>query len=272
MKKTISIELKDPALTLAARIVYGQRKAWGELTYSPLCLSFMRPRSWDKGMNRPLPLIVWLCGGAFIEMDRNIWIPELAWFAKRGYAVASVDYSTSYRSRYPENAEDIKLAIRYMKSRAEEFGIDPRRIAIMGESAGGYLSAFCALTGKDKGYDTGGYEDYTSEVRAAVPWYPPARMAEMNISPEKLIVPHDIANYADLTKLVKPGAPPFLILHGNNDGLVPLSQGELLYEALEKERVPVDMYVIDGADHGDTAFLQTEVKELIFEFLEKTIA
>jgi acetyl esterase/lipase len=272
MKKTITVALKDPALTLAAQIVYGQRKAWGELTYSPLHLSFMRPRSWDRGMNRPLPLIVWLCGGAFIEMDRNIWIPELVWFARRGYAVASVDYSTTYRSRYPENAVDIKLAIRYMRAHAAEFGIDPQRIAIMGESAGGYLSAFCALTGRDKGYDTGGYEDYSSEVQAAVPWYPPARMTEMDISPEKLIVPHDIANYADLTKLAKPGAPPFLILHGNRDGLVPLRQGELLYEALEKAQVPVDMYIIEGADHGDTAFLQTEVKELILEFLEKTIA
>jgi acetyl esterase/lipase len=223
----------------------------------------MRPR---EGGN--FPLIVWLCGGAFTEVDRGVWIPDLAWFAKRGYAVAGLDYSTAYRSRFPEQAEDIKLAIRFLRAHAADYGIDGGRIALMGESAGGYLSAFCALTGKDRSFDKGGYGDFSSEVQAAVPWYPPVRMAEMDTSLEKSSLPHDIANYADITACISAAAPPFLILHGDADDLVPLSQGELLYDSLQKAGLDADMAVLEGAVHGDPAFVQEEVKQIILDFLE----
>ncbi|MDR0643136.1 MAG: alpha/beta hydrolase [Treponema sp.] len=263
MKKIITVKVTEPSVALAAEIVYGHRPAWGTLSYRPLKLNFMRPR---EGGN--FPLIVWLCGGAFTEVDRGVWIPELAWFAKRGYAVAGVDYSTAYRSRFPEAAEDVKLAIRFLKAHAAEYGIDGGRIALMGESAGGYLSALCGLTGKDRAFDKGGYEDFTSEVQAAIPWYPPVRMAKMNTSLEKSSLPHDIANYADLSALIPSAAPPFLILHGSGDDLVPLSQGELLYDSLQKAGLEADMIVLEGASHGDTAFIQEEVKQIILEFLE----
>jgi acetyl esterase/lipase len=210
---------------------------------------------------------VWLCGGAFTEVDRGVWIPDLVWFAKRGYAVAGVDYSTAYRSRFPEAAEDVKLAIRFLKAHAAEYGIDGGRIALMGESAGAYLSAFCGLTGKDRAFDKGGYGDFNSEVQAVIPWYPPVRMAEM-VSLEKSSLPHDIANYADITTCISAAAPPFLILHGSGDDLVPLSQGELLYDSLQKAGLEADMFVLEGASHGDTAFVQEEVKQIILKFLE----
>jgi acetyl esterase/lipase len=201
-------------------------------------------------------------------MDRGVWIPDLAWFAKRGYAVAGVDYSTAYRSRFPDAAEDIKLAIRFLRAHAGEYGLDPRRVALMGESAGGYLSAFCALTGADRAFDKGGYENYGSEVQAAIPWYPPVRMPEMDTGLDKSFLPHDIGNYADLSALVGAGAPPFLILHGSADTLVPLSQGELLYDSLRRAGLDADMAVLEGAAHGDPAFVQDEVKQIILEFLE----
>ncbi|MDR2747450.1 MAG: alpha/beta hydrolase [Treponema sp.] len=266
MKRTIRVEVKEPSVALAAEIVYGHRPAWGNLSYRPLKLNLMRPR---EGGN--VPLIVWLCGGGFTEVDRGVWIPDLAWFAKRGYAVAGVDYSTAYRSRFPEAAEDVKLAIRFLKAHAAEYGIDPGRIALMGESAGGYLCALCALTGKDRTFDKGGYEDYDSEVQAAIPWYPPVRMAKMDTSLEKSSLPHDIANYTDITARIGTAAPPFLILHGSGDTLVPLSQGELLYDSLEKAGLDADMVVLEGAAHGDTAFVQEDVKRIILEFLEAKI-
>jgi acetyl esterase/lipase len=263
MKKTITVRITEPSVALAAEIVYGHRYAWGNLSYRPLRLNFMRPR---EGGN--LPLIVWLCGGAFTEVDRGIWIPELVWFAKRGYAVAGIDYSTAYRSRFPEAAEDIKLAIRFLKAHAAEYGIDGGRIALMGESAGGYLSAFCGLTGKDRAFGQGEYGDFNSEVQAVIPWYPPVRMAEMDTSLEKSSLPHDIANYPDLSARIPSAAPPFLILHGSGDSLVPLSQGELLYDSLQRAGLDADMLVLEGASHGDTAFVQGEVKQIILEFLE----
>jgi acetyl esterase/lipase len=266
MKRTIRVEVTEPSVALAAEIVYGHRLAWGNLSYRPLKLNLMRPRG---GKN--LPLIVWLCGGAFTEVDRGVWIPDLAWFAKRGYAVAGVDYSTAYRSRFPESLEDVKLAIRFLRSHAGDYGIDGGRIALMGESAGGYLCALCALTGKDRSFDTGGYEDQGSEVQAAIPWYPPVRMAEMDTSLDRSLLPQDIANYPDITARIDAAAssaPPFLILHGSADDLVPLSQGELLYDSLQKAGLEADLVVLEGAAHGDTAFVQDGVKQIILSFLE----
>ncbi|MDR1444249.1 MAG: alpha/beta hydrolase [Treponema sp.] len=257
MKRTVKVQVKDASIALAAEIVYGHRPAWGSLSYRPLTLSFMRRREGGT-----LPLIVWLCGGGFTEVDRNVWIPELVWFAKRGYAVASVDYSTAYRSRFPQSVEDVKLAVRFLKARAAEYGIDPARVALMGESAGGYLAALCALTPGE--FDPGG----DCKVQAAVPWYPPVRIAEMRASIDKTTLPHDIAAYADITRYVTPEAPPFLILHGSGDDLVPLSQGELLYDALQQAGAAAEMVVIEGAGHGDIAFVQDEVKKIILDFLD----
>lgn len=265
MKKTIKVQVKDASIALAAEIVYSHRVRWGNLSYRPLALSFMRQRSRE---GRALPLIVWLCGGGFTEVDRNVWIPDLVWFAKRGYAVASVDYSTAQRSRFPQSAEDVKLAIRFLKAHAGEYGIDPSRIALMGESAGGYLAALCAVTGKSGEFDPGAYEDYDSQVQAAVPWYPPVRIADMQASVGKTTLPGDIAAYVDITRYVTPEAPPFLILHGSGDGLVPLSQGELLYDALQNAGVPAEMVIVEGAEHGDSAFVQDEVKQIILNFLD----
>jgi acetyl esterase/lipase len=270
MKRTISVGISEPAVIMAVEIVYGQRRAWGNLRYRPLKLSLMRPRP-SPGAGQNVPLIVWLCGGAFTEVDRDIWLPELVWFAKRGYAVASIDYSTTYRTRFPEAAEDVKLGIRFLKAHGAEYDIDAKRIALMGESAGGYLTALCGLTGKNRKFDTGGFENYTSEVQAAIPWYPPVRLTELYIEPGRAILPHDIGAYADLTGYVSRDAPPFLILHGSEDSLVPLSQGELLYDSLQKAGADADMIVLEGAEHADTGFTQPEVKERILEFIQKKL-
>jgi acetyl esterase/lipase len=104
MKKYIEIERKEPCLYLDDNIVYGNRREFCNAVTKPLRLSLIRPRdyfSYDRKMI--LPVIVWLCGGAWTEMDRNVWIPELSWFAKHGYAVASVEYSVTARSRFTEN-------------------------------------------------------------------------------------------------------------------------------------------------------------------------
>lgn len=79
-------------------------------------------------------------------MDQNVWTPELAWFAKRGFAVASIDYSVTARAKFSNQIEVVKLAIRYLKAHAEELGLDPQRFVAMGESAGGYLAALVGAT------------------------------------------------------------------------------------------------------------------------------
>jgi dipeptidyl aminopeptidase/acylaminoacyl peptidase len=93
-------------------------------------------------------------------------------------------------------------------------------------------------------------------------------MAEMDTSLDRSLLPPDLANYTDITTRVDAAAPPFLILHGSADDLVPLSQGELLYDSLKKAGLEADLVVLEGAAHGDTAFVQDGVKQIILDFLE----
>jgi acetyl esterase/lipase len=141
----------------------------------------------------------------------------------------------------------------------------------MGESAGGYLAALCGVTGKNRGFDIGGYEDYDSEVQTVIPWYPVIGTSEMDVDFSRVTVPYDWDKYPDVTRYIRTDAPPFLILHGSGDTLVPIFQGDLLYDALEKAGVDVEMIVIDGAEHAHDAFVQPEVKQMILDYINKKI-
>ena len=290
MIKKIKMHRQKPVINLIPNIVYGHRVEGSNAVFRPLSLSLMRPRMsfpYDE-VQKNLPVIIWLCGGSFSAMDRNVWVPELAWFAKRGYAVASIDYSVTARAKFPDQIEDVKLAIRYLKAHAEELGLDPHRFVAMGESAGGYLAALVGATANTREYDKGEYLKYSSRVKAVVPWYPlvsvPAFLAElprpslMRFRLREAIheltqinVPLDALNYPDVTKFISGQTPPFLILHGDADTIIPVSQSQLLYEALTAAKIPAEFYIFEGAEHADAPFTQEETKQLILDFLARVV-
>jgi acetyl esterase/lipase len=262
VKKEITVESGERRVRLAANIVYGQRKYWGGQVYRNLSLSLMYPES-GRGGKEMLPLIVWFCGGAFTEVDSNIWLPELVWFAKQGFIVASVEYSVTPVTKFPEQIEDAKLAIRFLKAHSGEYHIDPDKVAVMGESAGGYITSVCGVTGKIREYDKGGYENYSSEIQVAVPWYAPAIMSSM---------PRERKGFIDVVPLITKDTPPFLVLHGDKDDLVPLEQSQALYEGLQKAGIDSDFIVVNNAAHGDPLFCQDEVREIIAAFIKSRLS
>lgn len=272
MRKVIQVPRDEEVVTLASDIVYGQRQEWCHAKYRQLRMSLMKPRcnySYDEDKN--YPLIVWLCGGSFAEVDRNVWIPELVYFAKQGFAVAAVDYSVIQLTRYPDQLVDIKEAIRYIRAHAQEFHIDPDRIAVMGESAGGYLSILAGMTGQDQTFDNGTYPEFSSEVQAVVAWYPCVEMEWLVPGRKDVNMAEDVENFPNLSGMVKEGMPPCLLLHGTADQLVPAKHSETLYRALEEKGNTVDFYLVEGADHADRPFVNTEVKQIIADFLKQYI-
>jgi acetyl esterase/lipase len=273
MKKQIQIPAREPVVLLAADIVYSQKQEWCEGKYRQLKCSLVRPRChFPYDENRTYPLLVWLCGGSFAEVDRNIWIPEMTYFAKRGWVVLSVDYSTTQLTYYPEQLEDVKAAIRYARAHAADFHIDPERVAVMGESAGGYLSVLTGFTNGAPEYEAGDYLDSSSAVQAVVAWYPVAKLTILSEkSWEETHIPRYAADYPDLPGLSHAGVPPTMILHGTGDTLISRSDSEHLYEALQKAGVDSELYLIEGADHADHPFVQDEVKALILAFLNRRL-
>ena len=256
MKKIINIDVKEPVIHLSTEIVYGHRVAWAGVDYRQLKLSLIRPRvffDYDSGEKRPL--LIFLAGGGFTEVDRNAWIPDLVWFARRGYIVASIDYSVTARTEHPMQIEDVKAAVRYLRAHKDEFHIDDSKIIIAGESAGGYLAGLAALTNGTGEYDRGENLEYSSDVSAAVCIYPAVDVKKLIDAPA-------------LQDIVTPKAPPFMILQGLADVLVDYrTQGNVLYDALEQNGVRTEYYLVEGANHADAHFYQDEMKELVLEFM-----
>jgi acetyl esterase/lipase len=212
-----------------------------------------------------LPVIVWVHGGAF-RMGSKDQCPAVS-FVREGYAVASINYRLSQQAIFPAQIEDCKAAVRWLRANAQKYGLDPKRIGAWGASAGGHLVAMLGTTGEVKAFDKGPNLEYSSRVQAVCDWFGPTDFTQM--SKFKSDMDHDAADSPEsqllggpvqqnkekaaranpLTYVTKDD-PPFLIMHGDQDPLVPINQSELLHEALRKADVPVTFYIVKGAGHG----------------------
>lgn len=263
MKKTIDIPVKEKIVFESADIVYMHKKGWCNVTNRQLKLSILCERAcapYDTFEKRPL--LVWLCGGGFTGMSETAWLPELTYFAKNGYVVASVSYSCEPDTVFPEPEKEVKAAIRYLRAHADDYLIDVNRVVVAGESAGAYLAAFVGLSGEMPDYEEGDYQEYSSKVNAVITWYAPVALKG---------IPEKRWKRPDLTTLVDHNAPPILMLHGLCDSLVPCKQSELLYEAYQKTVKRADLYLIENADHGALQFIQDETKKIMLDFMNDVL-
>ena len=275
MRETIKINVTEPTYTAVTGITFSQVDSWFVHTRRDLKLDLIYPEDPEK----VYPCIVWICGGAWLTMDKSAHLPYLAELARSGFVVASVEYRTSNEAIYPTQIVDVKAAIRYLKAHSERYRIDPERFGVMGESAGGYLAAMAALA-DDPAFDEGGYLEYSSKIQAACPWYPPTDVTgfpypsplESAASRESLMLGMNVmlhqeeALKACPVSYVSKDAPPFMIIHGMNDHTVPFSQGEILHDKLEAAGCDVKLIAIEDADHADRRFFQKEIWERITKF------
>lgn len=235
--------------------------------------------------SEPVPGIVWICGGGWLEMSTCAHLAYLTELARCGFVVASVQYRTSNEAKFPAQLMDVKAAIRYLRAHTDRYHLDPERIGVMGESAGGHLTAMAALTGKEKAFDQGAYLEYSSEVQAACPWYVPTDVTKMPVdiprdmqaAPESLLIGMNASLHMEEAlkacpvSYVTKNAPPFLILHGMNDHTVPFQQGEILHDALEEQGNDVTLLAIEEADHADRQFFQRQLWAIIEDFFTEKL-
>ena len=141
MRKKIRIRGKEPQFSVTTGITFAQVDAWFGHTRQDLKLDLIYPE--DK--ENKYPCIVWICGGAWLRMDRSAHLAYLSELARKGFVVASVEYRLSNEAQLPAQIQDIKAAIRYLRAYAERYNINPDKFGVMGESAGGYLTCMAAL-------------------------------------------------------------------------------------------------------------------------------
>lgn len=280
MKKKLQVQVKEPQYSVITGLTFAQVDAWFGHTTQDLKLDLIYPEDREKNY----PCIVWICGGAWLSMDKSAHLAYLAELARKGFVVASVQYRTSNEARFPAQLQDVKAGIRYLRAHAERYHIDPEKFGVMGESAGGYLSCMAALC-RDSSYDVGEYREYSSVVQAACPWYPPTDFRgfpyesaeQCAASPESLLLGKNVLRNQEEAlalcpvSLVTEDAPPFLIIHGNQDRTVPFSQGVLMHDALEKAGCDVTLLELEEADHADLRFFQKEVWEEIERFFREKL-
>ena len=280
MKETIKIQVEAPQYSVVTGTTFAQVDAWFGHTIKDLKMDIIYP----EDQERLYPCIVWICGGAWVTMDRSAHLAYLAGLARSGFVVASVEYRTSNEAVFPAQLVDIKSAIRYLRAHSDRFRINPEQFGVMGESAGGHLTAMAALV-NDPAYDTGEYQEYSSQVQAACPWYPPTDVsgfpyespADAAASPESLMLGRNVmlckeeAMEACPVTYVSKDAPPFMILHGTDDHTVPFIQGEILHDKLEEAGCDVKLIAIEGADHADKQFFQKETWQRIAEFFHEKL-
>jgi acetyl esterase/lipase len=229
------------------------------------------------------PLVVWIHGGGWLGGDKASCPAK--WLSARGYAVASINYRLSQQAVYPAQIEDCKAAIRFLRAHAAEYGINPERIGVWGGSAGGHLVALLGTTGGLRDFDTGANLDQSSKVQCVVDWFGPSDFIHYGDPPKPALDKPDSvvakliggtvreneekARRASPVYFVKKDAAPFLIMHGDQDNVVPLQQSQIFEDALKKSRVECHLTILHGAGHGGPAFMSLPTLEAILQFLDR---
>lgn len=226
------------------------------------------------GATGPPPVVIWTGGSAWMADTGKRTAPGLALqLNPAGYAVAGVSIRSSAQVKFPGQLHDIKAAIRWLRANASKYNLDAERIAIMGDSSGGWTTAMAALTGDAPELEGSvGTIGPSSKVQAAVAFYPPTNFLTMDAwalrkctppgchddapSPESRLVGCPIqtcpekVQAANPLRYVTPADPPMMILHGGSDPLVPHNQGEQLYMALNKACLDAAFVSLPKAGHG----------------------
>lgn len=222
-------------------------------------------RRHDLPRDGKAPVLLQVPGGAWtIGMRRPQAYPLLSHLAERGWVCVSIDYRVSPRHTWPDHIVDVKRALAWIKEHIAEYGGNPDFVAITGGSAGGHLAALAALTPDDPQYQPG-FETADTSVVAAVPiygrydWYSTegAGRKEFVWLLQKLVAKKSLRKHrrvfldASPITRVRPDAPPFFILHGQDDSLIPVQEGREFAAALrDVSKSPVTYAEIPHAQHA----------------------
>ncbi|MGP0029630.1 MAG: alpha/beta hydrolase fold domain-containing protein [Acidimicrobiales bacterium] len=217
------------------------------------------------------PATLWVHGGAWIMSDMNeggFVVDDIGpALEAEGFEVVALNYRLGPEERWPAQIEDVKCAVRYLRAHATALHIDPRHIGAWGQSAGGHLVSLLALAGPSAGWDSGPYEDESSRIQAAVDMSGPTDLTTMStegasgfvrdsfisiLGPMSAPELQTALEEASPVHYVTTDAPPFLIIHGDEDTIVYPQQSEELAAALRAQGVPVQLIIVHGGNHALT--------------------
>lgn len=298
----LTMETREEPLTILQDVTFSNVPYWfPQFHYKALKMNLICP--FHPHEKKKYPVLVWICGGAWITMEKAAHTPFLIQLARKGYIVAGIEYRMSSTKHFPAQLEDVKSAIRYLRAHAEEFHIDPEHIAVGGESAGGHLASLAGVTGEEKEFDRGENLEQSSRVCAVLDFYGPSTFlqegeeksesngdaavsAAVDITPDRSEEPSPVnmllgydpakhpeeASRAAALSYVNEKTPPFFIIHGQADHVVPVEGSRRLAKRLAEKGCSYELVEVEEADHADLRIYQSGTVERADAFLKRVLA
>lgn len=254
----------------------------------------------NEASTEPYPVIIAIHGGAFMMGDKTGGdVAPMLEAVNYGYVVISIDYRLSKEAIFPAAINDVKAAIRFVKAHADEYQINPDKIAVWGDSAGGNLAALAGTSGDDASLNGDSQDNLTfsSSVAAVVDWFGPINFLLMdeqfvnagitpkmgntssNTSPESQYIGGNITQNVSIVEQANPETyisandPYFFIQHGSADQNVPTQQSidfaAKLEAVLGSDKVKFE--ILEGASHGGSQFETSENIVKVIEFLDSVL-
>lgn len=265
---------------------------YGRVQDVDLKLDMARP----PGAKHTYPVLIFFHGGGWQQGDKSHMHRWLKKFASSGYVTVSVGYRFAPAFKWPSQVEDAKAAVRFLRAHSRQFNIDPNRIGVMGESAGGYLALMLGFTGPTDGLDgKGNYQEFSSSVQAVVSFYSatdfsgrtwqltPALEAEIQRYYNKSL-PQVIADFTGTNDTEDPilkkisvfpyvdkNDPPVLMFHGDSDPYSPVERAQKFERALKQANVSHKLIIVKGGGHGWTGAAQEETSRQMTEFFDRIL-
>jgi acetyl esterase/lipase len=228
----------------------------------------------------PWPVLAYVHGGSWMHGDKSEAIMFADGMTPQGYLLVSINYRLYPEGKFPNMIEDVKCAIRFLRAHAGAYNLDPNRIAAMRSSAGGHLVSLLGTSDVSAGWDVGEYLDQSSRVQAVIAMAPVTDLTR-NFPNADIEAMRGVGFGEDNIVLASPithvtvDDPPFLLIHGDRDEVVPFEQAQLMYDRLVQTNVPAQLVIVKNAGHSLTAPDGTatptsdEINQIITDFLAK---
>ena len=206
------------------------------------------------------PAVLFIHGGGWIEGDRSQLRGYGILLARLGFVCMCNSYRLSNESIWPAQVQDVNCAIRYLRANATDLGLDPDRIGVSGNSAGGHLSLMAAATNYDQIFEgEGGSNEVSSEIKAVCAIYPPTTIRQLEmLNPLEnafLMLMGKEAKKEDFDKAsplnyVTEDYPPCMLIHGSADSVVRLKESTKFYAKLIEFNRPASLHIFSEEEHA----------------------
>ena len=214
----------------------------------------------------PTPTVVFIHGGGWVRGTKEGSMLRALPYLAMGYAVVNVEYRLANVSLAPAAIEDCRCALRWIVAHAKEYNLDPARLIVAGESAGGHLALTTGMIPTSSGFDRTCQDPTEPKVAAIVNFYGITDVADLLDGPNKKPFPEswpytvqwlgnqpnrmDVAKASSPLTYVRAGVPPTISIHGDADNLVPYAHSVKLQQAMQKAGAPHELVTIPRGGHG----------------------